>query len=63
MKWLLSVLSIFITTAALATSEAPLKKLKLVEGDEQGNEVKAVKTELLVANSEKNAIAQVKILL
>lgn len=40
--------------------ETPLEHLKMVEGDEQGNEIKAVKTELLVAKSEKNAIAQVK---
>ncbi len=40
--------------------EMPLETLKLVEGDESGNEVKSVKTELLVSKSEKTAIQQVQ---
>ena len=38
-------------------SKEELKGLKYVEGDESGNELKALKTELLVAESEKKAIA------
>lgn len=36
----------------------PLDELKLVEGDEQGNEVKSVKAEMMVRKSEQNAIEQ-----
>lgn len=42
---------------------ATLQDLKLVEGDEKGNEVKSVKAELLVSSAEAKAIAQAKRLL
>lgn len=35
-----------------------LDELKLVEGDEKGNEVKSLKAELMVSKAEQNAIAQ-----
>ncbi|HAG92152.1 MAG TPA: hypothetical protein DCL41_09780, partial [Bdellovibrionales bacterium] len=35
-----------------------LKNLQFVEGDERGNELKALKTELLVSHSEEKAIEQ-----
>lgn len=41
----------------------PLQDLKLVEGDEKGNEVKSVKAELLVSSAEAKAIGQAKRLL
>jgi TolA-binding protein len=43
-----------------ATGKSPLEQLKLVEGDENGNEVKSLKAELLVSHSENAAIAQAK---
>ncbi|MGE4132586.1 MAG: tetratricopeptide repeat protein [Bdellovibrionales bacterium] len=39
---------------------ASLKDLKLVEGDEKGNEVKSLKAELLVASAEAKAVAQAR---
>lgn len=41
----------------------PLDELKLVEGDEQGNELKSLKAEMMVRKSEQNAIAQAQLLL
>ncbi|MBX3021692.1 MAG: tetratricopeptide repeat protein [Bdellovibrionales bacterium] len=41
----------------------PLDELRLVEGDEQGNEVKSLKAELLVTKAELQAIAQAQKLL
>lgn len=41
----------------------PLKDLKFVQGDEAGNELRAVKTELLVSASEEKATAQIRVLL
>lgn len=38
--------------------KTPLDELKLVEGDEQGNEMKSLKAELLVSKAEQAAIAQ-----
>ena len=38
-------------------------ELKMVDGDERGNEVKALKTELLVERSEKKALQQIKYLI
>ena len=39
-----------------------LSDLKYVEGDEQGNEVRALKTELLISASEEKAISQIKVI-
>lgn len=58
--------------AAKATPEAPagevnkttpLSELKLVEGDEKGNEIKSLKAELLVSKAEQQAIDQAQKLL
>ena len=42
------------------TENEPLEKLKMVEGDEVGNEVKALKTEMLIIATEKKAIDQIQ---
>lgn len=52
-----------ILVAAGPTSSQVLEDLKLVEGDERGNELRSVKAELLVLKSEKQAIEQAKKLL
>ncbi|MCB0365111.1 MAG: tetratricopeptide repeat protein [Bdellovibrionaceae bacterium] len=44
-------------------SNEALKDLQFVTGDEEGNEVRALKTEMLVSSSEKKAVAQIKMLL
>lgn len=41
-----------------AKAATPLEELKLVEGDEKGNEVKSLKAELLVRKAEEQAINQ-----
>lgn len=62
--WSLALLLAISGTAKLYAddskkSSSGIESLKLVEGDEMGNEVKALKTELLIASSEKKAIAQI----
>lgn len=56
----------FICSWALAEDKPKvdpvLKDLRLVEGDEKGNELKALKAELLVSQSEAKAIAQARAL-
>ena len=42
---------------------APLYDLKLVEGDEKGNDLKSLKAELMVQKAEQNALKQVLMLL
>lgn len=44
--------------AAPKAKPVPLEELKLVEGDEKGNEMKSLKAELLVSNTEEKAIQQ-----
>ena len=39
-------------------TKTPLDELRLVEGDEQGNEVKSLKAEVMVSKTESQAIAQ-----
>ncbi|NJL25212.1 MAG: hypothetical protein HC902_08565 [Calothrix sp. SM1_5_4] len=51
------------TKAKTAATATPLDELKLVEGDEQGNEVKSLKAELLVSATEQRAIQQAQKLL
>lgn len=46
-----------------APVKTPLSELKLVEGDERGNEVKSLKAELLVLKAENQAIQQAQKLL
>lgn len=66
MKFLAHLILIIVTisgTAAWSKTKAenePLEKLKMVEGDEAGNEVKALKTEMLIINTEKKAIDQIQ---
>lgn len=52
-----------LSLAKTKTEAEPLDKLKMVEGDEAGNEVKALKTEMLITATEKKAIEQVQKLL
>lgn len=49
--------------ARTPASAAPLADLKLVEGDEKGNDVKSLKAELMVLRAEKQAISQAQLLL
>ncbi|MGE0528950.1 MAG: tol-pal system YbgF family protein, partial [Bdellovibrionales bacterium] len=51
------------TTKAKSKGKAPLSELKLIEGDERGNEIKSLKAELLVSTAEKKAIQQAQKLL
>lgn len=59
-----SAMTVFLTgvqaTAAKKEPKSIEDELKLKAGDESGNEVKALKTELLVMNSEKKALAQLE---
>lgn len=48
------------TKAPKAAKSAELERLKLVEGDEKGNEIKSLKAELLVSASEQRAVAQLQ---
>lgn len=62
------ILMTFVLSGECIWAEAkkdaePLGKLKMVAGDEKGNELKALQTEMLVKESEKKAIAQIKKLL
>jgi len=41
-----------------ASDDSVLKDLRLIQGDEKGNEMRALKAELLVSNSEEKAISQ-----
>lgn len=54
----------FTVHGAWAEESSPkksvLESLKLIQGDEKGNEIKSLKTELLVSSSESKAIAQAK---
>ncbi len=43
--------------------ENPLESLRLVEGDERGNDLRAVKTELLITSVEERAVDQLKLLI
>lgn len=53
-----------VATVPKAKAKAqPLDELKLVEGDEKGNDVKSLKAELLVSKTENAAIAQAQKLL
>ncbi len=70
MRILVSVLLILgFSQLASAKQKALVKEvpvedqLKFKEGDEKGNDIKALKTEMLVENSEKRALAQLQILL
>lgn len=45
---------------AKSAKTAPLEDLKLVEGDESGNEVKSLKAELMVSHAEQQAVNQAK---
>jgi TolA-binding protein len=61
MKTLLLIAALTLPLAAHAKSKAEsgvVEQLKLKAGDETGNEVKALKTEMLVMNSNKQALAQ-----
>lgn len=64
MIWMLVVTQLVVVDSSFGKdknkSESPLESLKMVEGDETGNEVKALKAELLVSSSEQKAIEQVK---
>ncbi len=59
---LVGSMALSVTAEARAKKDTkkvePLSDLKLVEGDEKGNEVRSLKTELLVASAEKKAIEQ-----
>lgn len=67
----LALMSVLVSSAPFAHAEknkAPgdsgvEEQLKFKAGDETGNEIKALKTELLVINSEKKALAQLQKLL
>lgn len=48
---------------ATASKKSPLDELRLVEGDEEGNEVKSLKAELMVSKTEQKAVAQAQKLL
>jgi TolA-binding protein len=61
MKQLILVFSLFMSIPAQART--PLDELKLIEGDEQGNEVRSLKAEMMVRKSEENAIFQARKLL
>jgi len=69
MKQLLVLFLILTVSAAQAADPkavkkpADLKELKLVEGDEKGNEMKSLKAELLVSSAEGKAIEQARKLL
>lgn len=55
------ILVLLLSSAgAQEKDKTPLDQLRMVEGDEQGNEIKALKTELLISESEENAIAQIQ---
>lgn len=55
--------SLLASSTATAKDDASLQQLRFKEGDESGNEVKALKTELLVMKAEKQALAQLEMLL
>lgn len=66
-KLLLPILVLSLIPAGYAVAKdkknkkakpAPLEDLKLVEGDERGNEVKSLKAELMVSNAEEKAVDQ-----
>lgn len=59
---LLCALAFFAVLRARAEDDKPgvLDNLKFIQGDETGNEKKALKTELLVSSTEAKAIAQVQ---
>ena len=70
MKNLISVLLIIATSQLVfaadkaKSKEVPVEEqLKFKDGDEKGNDIKALKTELLVENSEKRALSQLQKLL
>jgi tetratricopeptide (TPR) repeat protein len=69
MKKLISCLLILFTPlSGFAKKDKPVEapieeQLKFKEGDEKGNDLKALKTELLVENSEKRALLQLQKLL
>ncbi len=46
-----------------ATSQNPIESLRMVEGDEQGNDMRALKTELLVTSVEERAVEQLQMLI
>jgi len=58
----LLLLITFFSSAALGSADK-LSDLKLVNGDEKSNDVKSLKTELLIEKSEKLAIKQAQLLL
>lgn len=47
-------------SSSKAKTESSLQELKWVEGDERGNEVKALKAELMVSHAEQQAVEQVE---
>lgn len=55
--------SLFVSSFAQAKDESVEQQLRFKEGDENGNEIKALKTELLVMRAEKKALAQLEMLL
>lgn len=70
MKILISLFLLFsLSQQVLAVQKSAPKdlpvedQLKFKDGDEKGNDIKALKTELLVENSEKHALAQLQKLL
>ncbi len=70
MKILISVLlflslsqSVFAGQKSAPKDMSVEEQLKFKDGDEKGNDIKALKTELLVENSEKHALAQLQKLL
>lgn len=53
-----SLLPVQLWGQSRGVSSQPLEDLRMVEGDEQGNEIKALKTELLVSSTEQKAVEQ-----